>query len=74
MLEFPTSSPQIFLLYPLTSRQDLAGLRDAYASHSQPSKVSHPGGDVCDCFAGSDGLADQKTYSRIGLFPTFLLL
>ena len=40
VLEFPMSSPQIFLLYSLTSGQDLASLGDAYAPHSPPSKVS----------------------------------
>ena len=42
------SLPQTFLLYPLTSRQDLTRLRDAYAFHSPPSEVSHPGGDISD--------------------------
>ena len=63
------SLPQIFLLYPLTSRQDLTGIRDAYAFHSPPSKVSHPGGDISDCLTGSDSLADQKTCPRVSLFP-----
>ena len=61
------SSPQIFLLYPLTSHQDLASLRDAYALHSPPSKVSHPGGNVHDCFTGCDGLTKKKACSRVGL-------
>ena len=61
------SSPQIFLLYSLTSRQDLASLGDAYAPHFPPSKVSHPGGNVHDCFTGCDGLAEKKACSRVGL-------
>ena len=63
------SSPQIFLLYPLTSHQDLTGLGDAYAFYSPPSKVSHPGGDISDGLTGGDGLADQKTCPRVSLFP-----
>ena len=67
VLEFPASSPQIFLLYSLTSGQDLASLRDAYAPHSPPSKVSHPGGNVHDCFTSCDGLAEQKACSGVCL-------
>ena len=63
------SSPQIFLFYPLTSHQDLTGLRDAYAFHSPPNKVSHAGGDISDCLTGGDSLADQKTCPRVSLFP-----
>ena len=69
LLELHMSPPQIFLLYALTSRQDLAGLRDAYAFHSPPSKVSHPGGDVSDCLTGGYGLANQKICPRVSLFP-----
>ena len=69
LLELPTSSPQTFLLYPLTSHQDLTHLGDAYASHSSPSKVSHPGGDVSYRLTGSYGLVDQKTGPRVSLFP-----
>ena len=69
LLELPTSSPQILLLDPLTSCQDLTGLRDAYAFHSPPSKVSHPGGDVSYRLTGGYGLADQKTCPRVSLFP-----
>ena len=67
VLEFLVSSPQIFLLYPLTSHQDLTSLGDAYAPHSPPSKVSHPGGNVHNCFTGCDGLAEEKACSRVGL-------
>ena len=67
VLELPASSPQIFLLYPLTSHQDLASLGDTYTSHSPPSKVSHPGGNICDCFTGCDGLTVKEACSRVGL-------
>ena len=67
VLEFPVSSPKIFLLYSLTSHQDLTSLRDAYAPHSPPSKVSHPGGNVRDCFTGCNGLAEKKANSRVCL-------
>ena len=67
VLELPASSPQIFLLYPLTSCQDLASLRDAYTSHSPPSEVCHPGGNICDCFTGCDGLTVKEACSRVGL-------
>ena len=67
VLEFPESSPQIFLLYSLTSHQDLTSLGDDYAPHSSPSKVSHPGGNVHDCFTSCDGLAKKKTCSRVCL-------
>ena len=30
-------------------------------------KVSHPGGNVRDCFTGGDGLAEKKACSRVGL-------
>ena len=59
------SSPQIFLLQPLTSHQDLASLGDAYASHSPPSKVSHPVGNIRDCFTGCDGLTVKEACSRL---------
>ena len=69
LLELPTSLPQTFLLYPLTSRQDLTCLRDAYAFHSPPSIVSHLGGDISYHLTGIYGLADQKTCPRVSLFP-----
>ena len=69
LLELPTSSPQTFLLYPLTSCQDLTRLGGAYAFHSPRSKVSHPGGDISYCLTGSYGLVMQKTGPRVCLFP-----
>ena len=63
------SSPQAFFLYPLTSRQDLTHLGDAYAFHSPSSKVSHPGGDISYCLTGSYGLIEQKTGPRVSFFP-----
>ena len=63
------SSPQTFLLYPLTSRQDLTRLGDAYAFHSPRSKVSHPGGDISYHLTGGYGLVDQQTGPRVSLFP-----
>ena len=62
-------SPQTFLLYPLTSRQDLTHLRDAYTFHSPPSEVSHPGGDISNGLTGGDGLTNQKACPRVSLFP-----
>ena len=63
------SPSQTFLLYPLTSHQNLTCLGDAYAFHSPPSKVSHPGGDVSYRLTGGYGLVDQKTGPRVCLFP-----
>ena len=40
---------------------------DAYTLHSPPSGVSHPGGNVCNCFTGCDGLTVKKACSRVGL-------
>ena len=67
VMEFPASSPQILLLYSLTSGQDLTSLRDADAPHSLPNKVSHPGGNVHNCFTSCDGLAKQKACSGVCL-------
>ena len=69
LLELPTSLPQTFLLYPLTSHQDLTHLGDAYAFHSPRSKVSHPGGDISYRLTGGYGLVDQKTSPRVCLSP-----
>ena len=63
------SSPQAFLLYPLTSHQDLTHLGDAYAFYSPCSKVSHPSGDIGYRLTGGYGLVEQKTSPRICLFP-----
>ena len=63
------SLPQTFLLYPLTSHQDLTHLRDAYAFHSPCSKVSHPGGDNSYCLTGGYGLVNQQAGPRVSLFP-----
>ena len=62
------SLPQTFLLYPLTSRQDLTRLGGAYAFHSPRSKVSHPGGDIGYRLTGGYGLVEQKTSPRVCLF------
>ena len=69
LLELPMSSPQTFLLYLLTSCQNLTRLGDAYAFHSSHSKVSHPGGDISYRLTGGYGLVDQKTGPRVCLFP-----
>ena len=69
LLELPTSSPQTFLLYPLTPRQDLSHFRGANALHSPHSKVSHPSGDISYRLTGGDGLVKQKTGPRVRLFP-----
>ena len=69
LLKFPTSSPQTFLFYPLTSRQDLTCLRGAYAFYSPCSKVSHPGGVIGYHLAGGYGLVQQKASPRVHLFP-----
>ena len=58
LLKLPTSSPQTFFFYPLTSHQDLTCLRGAYAFYSPCSKVSHPGGDIGYCLAGGYGLVE----------------
>ena len=60
LLELPTSSPQTFLLNPLTSHQDLTHLRDAYVFHSPHSIVSHPSGDISYHLTGSYGLVEQE--------------
>ena len=69
LLKLPTSSPQTFLFYPLTSRQDLTRLGGAYAFYSPCSKVSHPGGDVGYRLAGGYGLVEQKAGPKVHLFP-----
>ena len=69
LLGLPTSSPQTFLLYPLTSCQDLTRFGDAYAFNPPCSKVSHPGGDISYCLTGGYGLVEQKTGLRVSLFP-----
>ena len=63
------SLPQAFLLYRLTSCQNLTHLGDAYAFHSPHSKVSHPGGHISYHLTGGYGLIDQKTGPRVCLFP-----
>ena len=69
LLKLPTSSPQTFPFYPLTSRQDLTHLGGAYAFYSPCGKVSHPGGDIGYHLAGGYGLVEQKTGPKICLFP-----
>ena len=69
LLELPTSSPQTFLLYPLTPRQDLTRFRGTNAFHSPRSKVSHPSGDISYRLTGGYGLVEQKTGPRVHLFP-----
>ena len=69
LLELITSTPQIFLLYYLTPRQDLSCFRGANALHSPRSKVSHPSGDISYHLTGSYGLVKQKTGPRVRLFP-----
>ena len=69
LLELPTSSPQTFLFYPLTSRQDLTRFRDANAFHPPRSKVSHPSGDIRYHLTGGYGLVKQKTCPRVRFFP-----
>ena len=68
LLELPTSSPQTFLFYPLTSNQDLTRFRDANAFHPPRSKVSHPSGDIRYRLTGSYGLVKQKTGPRVRFF------
>ena len=60
LLKLPTSSPQTFLFYPVTSCQDLTHLEGAYAFYSPCSKVSHPGGDIGYRLAGGYGLVEEK--------------
>ena len=69
LLELPTSSPQTFLLYPLTPHQDLTHFRGANALHSPCSKVSHPSGDISYRLTGNYGLVKQETGPRVHLFP-----
>ena len=69
LLELIMSMPQIFLLYPLTPRQDLSHFRGANALHSPRSKVSHPSGDISYRLTGGYGLVEQKTSPRVCLFP-----
>ena len=69
LLELIMSTPQIFLLYPLTPHQDLSHFRSANALHSPCSKVSHPSGDISYCLTGGYGLVEQKTGPRVRLFP-----
>ena len=69
LLELITSTPQIFLLYPLTPRQDLSRFRGANALHSPRSKVSHPSGDISYRLTGGDGLVEQKTGLGFVFFP-----
>ena len=69
LLELPTSSPQTFLLNPLTSRQDLTRLGDAYAFYSPRSIVSRPGGDISYRLTGSYGLVEQEAGPGVCLFP-----
>ena len=69
LLELPTSPPQTFLFYPLTSRQDLSRFSGANALDSPCSKVSHPSGDISYHLTGGDGLVEQKTGPGIHLFP-----
>ena len=69
LLKLPTSSPQTFLFYSLTSHQDLTRLGGAYAFYSPCSKVSHPGGDISYHLTGGYGLVKQKTGPRVCLFP-----
>ena len=69
LLELLTSLPQTFLLNPLTSRQDLTRLGDAYAFHSPHSIVSHLGGDISYRLTGSYGLVEQEAGPGVCLFP-----
>ena len=69
LLELPMSPPRTFLLYPLTSRQDLSHFSGANALDSPRSKVSHLSGDISYHLTGGDGLVKQKTGPRIRLFP-----
>ena len=69
LLKLPMSPPQTFLLYPLTSRQDLSHFSGANTLYSPHSKVSHPSGDISYHLTGGDGLVEQKTSPRIRLFP-----
>ena len=69
LLELITSTPQIFLLYPLTPSKDLPRLRGANTLHSPYSKVSHPSGDTSYHLTGGSGLVKQKTGPRVCLFP-----
>ena len=69
LLELPTSSPQTFLLNPLTSLQDLTHLGDAYAFHSPCSIVSHPSREISYCLTGSYGLVEQEAGPGVCLFP-----
>ena len=63
------SLPQTFLLYPLTSHQDLTCFGGAYAFHSPRSIVSHPGGDISYRLTGGYGLVEQEAGPRVCLFP-----
>ena len=58
LLELITSTPQIFLLYPLTPYQDLSRFRGANALHPPRSKVSHPSGDISYRLTGGYGLVE----------------
>ena len=69
LLVLITSTPQIFLLYPLTPSKDLPHLRGANALHSPCSKVSHPSGDTSYRLTGSNGLVKQKTGPKVRLSP-----
>ena len=69
LLELPMSPAQTFLLYPLTSCQDLTHFREANALHSPHSKVSHPSGDISYRLTGGDGLVKQKTGPGVYFFP-----
>ena len=65
VLEVPASLPQAFLLWPLASCQDLTSLREAYASHSPPSEVSHPGRNVGYSLTRYDTLIVEEACSRV---------
>ena len=67
MLEIPASSPQAFPLWPLPSCHDLTSLGDAYTSHSPPSEVSHPGGNVGYSLTGYDTLIVEEACPRVSL-------
>ena len=69
LLELPTSTPQTFLLYPLTPRQELTHFRGANALHSPRSKVSHPSGDISYHLTGGYGLVEQEAGPGVCLFP-----
>ena len=61
------SSPPVLLLQPLTSCQNFSSLRDANASHPPSRKVSHPSGNIDDCFTGNDSLIMEEAGPRISL-------